>query len=150
MPAGLDLALYQDKMYSPTTAVIDRRQSANIGFVSIPIDVMRLGESALDLIARLAEDAQSLLPEKIDEIEERPIGDDVNAQKTFGSVFGNFPLALKVMALEQGSYFATRWDTANTFVDAERAVILGARIISTPIGGLPPWAKDYVRRHRVG
>lgn len=141
-----ELEGFLDKPYSPTFA---KQADKGKGFYFVPIEDMRLGSAQKSLVRRLIEKAVEDMPSWVMELEEvsKNLGDPKD-RKSFNAHFASFPMALKEAAIEAGS-FMTFWTNLETRT-REILRLPTARIIFAPVGGLPPWARDYVHRANRG
>ena len=110
------------------------------GYFSIPYTQLGLDsgkrELTLDTLKHLEEIMHCHLPKF-----ERKRADNWQAREAFR----NFPLALSHLARERGTFLSHRTQITRTTVEQYERPPL--RIISTPMGGMPGWAKDYMRTH---
>lgn len=104
--SDLELKSFKDKSYSEKTYSADIIGDSEIGFVSIPLEEMRLDHNRKGLVDRLISEAEEKLPNLVNELIRVKIRyDDHNFMKMFGHMFSTFPRDLREKALQNGSFY---------------------------------------------
>ncbi|NQU18471.1 MAG: hypothetical protein HQ564_10475 [Candidatus Saganbacteria bacterium] len=105
----------------------------------IPLDLMRLSAEYAKLKDEVTTEVVANLPEWISRWDEVVLENDPRVLH-----FSFLPGALKKDAFEKGSFFVFNVSRRNKF--DQLLELPRARMVYSPIGGMPRWMKDFVRR----
>ncbi len=141
---------FKDKEYAPSSQTDIRccqgvEKDIKFGVLRIPIDQIPFAEKQRRLIGLVGEEAEQQLPTLLEDLVYKTINPE-HAGRSIGSALFHFPHELSDAANQVNSYYHTRK------IKVEEPIKLFAdkrpKIWSSPTGGLPDWARDYMRKHR--
>lgn len=145
-----ELAGFSDKPYataSTGTPLEPTLRKAATRYKAIPLDQMQLRPNQNALLEMLIKETEAKLPQWIRTLRTVEVAkSDASSIRGLRRSLSRFPNELKLEAQETESYYTTNF--ARQGRDSESAVFPATRIILTPMGGLPRWAKVYMRRAR--
>ncbi|GEM_PF-6480410 len=150
MPLPENPARFKDKEFAPSSKVSmksyeSQKEDIRLGVLRIPVGQMPLADKQKRLIGFLGEEAEQQLPTLLENLVRRDISAEQPGRQ-MGIALFSFPNELTVAANQVGSYYLTRKERVE-----EPAKLFDnrkPRVFSSPTGGLPDWAKDYMRRYR--
>jgi hypothetical protein len=145
--SSAELAGYADRPYVNKTSVKFKRGDK---FYAIPVGEMKLSSGRLEMIRKLIEHVRVNLPAwMVDLVRVEIEWGSHGFMRAFGHVFSSFPQGLREAALEAGWFYKLKnWGEARIRgkVIVETVYLPKPRIIYTPLGGLPDWARAYMHR----
>ncbi len=114
-------------------------------YYQIPLDSLNLDKPRKEFLDAILERMPEFLGKLVDTMETVVLDkDNLTLSKQVNSHFRNFPGSLASQALEQGKFYTSRIEKAS--VNRTEVVYLPkVTILSTPMGGLPDWARDLWR-----
>jgi hypothetical protein len=144
--SSAELAGYADRPYVNKTSVQFKMGEK---FYAIPVGEMKLAPGRLELIRKLIEHVRVNLPAWMADLVRVEVERDSHGfMRAFGHVFSSFPQGLREAALKAGWFYELEnWGEARIKgkLIVETVDIPRPRIIYTPLGGLPDWARAYMR-----
>lgn len=100
-----------------------------VGYLSIPLEEMRMSDRNRRLLHEIVEDAQTVLPNLVKElVHVTVLSGNIGFKKSMGNIFAPFPGALKDRALAQGSFYRKVENKERT--TAERIFLPDTKIMS--------------------
>lgn len=143
-PASLDLTQYIDKPFAQRAHSYCVAGDPKLGYMLIPLDKLGLGASQQSLVDMLVSEVPEQLPKLMNKIVRIQI--DTDNLRTVGKALASVPLELKEKAIENSSFYRNYYARESTTV--EIITLPNIVVISTPMGGMPEWAKNYMRKLR--
>ena len=128
-----------DKQGPQTAAGISR-------YYIVPLDVMRLSKGQQELAHTLVAKAEQQLPEWLGKLSKVEIGEHQAGEvpQRVAQSFKYWPASIRDAALKAGAYYVYTRQSEDKVVDTFDTPLI--RELTTPMGGLPQWAKDFMRR----
>ena len=115
-------------------------------YLMIPLESMCLEKLNRELVDEATEKAQKELSDLLDNMKRVDLADNRRSRNILGSNFGKFPKQLKESAEAANHFYRAKGSRIYTL--SEAFYLPPIRLVSTPMGGLPEWAKQYWKRER--
>ena len=145
--SNIDTGVFLDKDYCARMSGIYRRSKRVPGYFNIPTCefVERRGRSFEQLVLVAMKKTEEILPRLLAALQPVVIPvDDPDSMKGFTS-FSHYPQSLKEFALAAGEYHTLK-GLVSRFTE-QFELPPSATIISSPVGGLPGWARRWRDRN---
>mgnify|MGYP001559619630 CR=1 FL=1 len=113
----------------------------------IPIADAKLTGHRLELVEEVLKNPYEFVGESIESLVELKVAD--LSSNTLGKYFSHFPFAMKLAAIEAGSFYQNTSCKSSDIQGPSYFVKPGKRKVSTfltPIGGMPDWAQELWRK----
>jgi len=148
IPGELDTQKFVRLPYSPqTTYGYHLPHLFGTGYMQIPLPELKLGTAQQQMLPPIEENARVFLCPLAQQLQRVEVDmDDTSSMASFDTAMHLFPPELIDAALQQRAYHKarSRYTKGNTvelsFPEPQEW--------RTPFGALPPWARDYWRKHR--
>lgn len=112
----------------------------------LPVESMGLSQGQQEVVEALVAMAEQRLPAWLGRLGRTEIKDQPQGKlpADFTQSFKYFPQSIIKAAIKSGAYYLYTCDARTSVADTFDSPVI--RVLSTPMGGLPQWAKDFMRR----